>query len=337
MEKIKGSRVILACAWLLAFAMYVSLLCIPPIVDIIKAEMHASYAALGFLFSLPLVILVALAIPGGRLGDRIGTRKAVAIGAVVMAVGSLARGASTGFASLLACTGLFGVGFSIIFPNLPKLAGLWFPPRKVGPATGFITTGVTVGGATALAVTVPVVFPLFGTLGSTFFIMGLPAALAAILWLILAGDPPGARSPAGKRNAKGGLWKNKQVWAIAALLFLNCLHFFVWTAWTPTLLVRKGASAELASLISSSRGWWSLPSMFLLPWASYRTALRKPFMWGSGLLLIAASLAAICTPAWAGWPIMAFVGITTGGTFPMILALPIELLPRESVLDKSTT
>jgi cyanate permease len=27
---------------------------------------------------------------------------------------------------------------------------------------------------------------------------------------------------------------------------------------------------------------------------------------------------------------MAVVGITTGGTFPMILALPIELLPRES-------
>ena len=162
MATTKGPKTILACAWLLAFAMYVSLLCVPPIVDIIKAEMHVSYAAIGFLFSLPLVVLVALAIPGGRLGDRIGTRKAIAIGALVMAAGSLARGASTTFASLFACTGLFGVGLSIVYPNLPKLAGLWFPPRKVGFATGVITTGVTAGGTAALAVTLPVVFPLNG-------------------------------------------------------------------------------------------------------------------------------------------------------------------------------
>jgi len=331
------SRTVLACAWLLAFAMYCSLLCIPPIVDIIKAEMHVSYAAVGFLFSLPLVMIVAIAIPGGRLGDRIGTRRAIAIGAVLMAIGALARGASTTFGSLLVCTGLFGVGFSVIFPNLPKLVGLWFPPEKVGTATGFVTTGVTVGGATALAVTLPVVFPLFGTLQSTFFILGLPAALGAVLWLILARDPAGALgsgahrdSAEGAERASAPLWKNGHVWLVAALLFLNCLHFFVWTAWTPTLLMRKGSSGQIASLIASSRGWFSIPAMFFMPWASYRMGFRKPFMWGSGLLLIVASLSAIYTPAWTGWVLMAIVGFTTGGTFPMILALTTELFPRES-------
>ena len=65
------------------------------------------------------------------------------------------------------------------------------------------------------------------------------------------------------------------------------------------------------------------------PWASYKVGLRKPFMWGSALLLAFASWSAIYIPAPLGWPLMVLVGIATSGTFAMILALPLELLPNE--------
>lgn len=337
-KRLDQSTIILACAWLLAFATYCPMLCIPPMVHIIKQELQVSHAAIGLLFSIPIAMLVVLAIPGGCLGDKIGTRKTVAIGAAVMAAGGLMRGLAGTFYSLLAFTALFGLGYSILFPNLPKIVGVWFPPEKAGLATGVYATGITVGGALALAITLPVVFPLFNTIQGTFFIWALPAGLGAILWLILAKEPP-AHPPlsAGMSNVKGrgssnlNLWKDKNMWSIAILLFLNNIHFYTWAAWTPSLLMMKGASPDLAAFIASSRGWASLPTMFLMPWASYKIGLRKPFMWGSAILLIVASLAAVYMPVSWGWALMAVVGVATSGSFAMMLALPIEMLPRESV------
>jgi CP family cyanate transporter-like MFS transporter len=126
------------------------------------------------------------------------------------------------------------------------------------------------------------------------------------------------------------LWKDKNIWLIALLLFFNNIHFYTWSGWSPALLMRKGASPELAALVTSCRGWVGFPIIFLMPWASYKVGLRKPFIWGSALLLAFASWSAIYIPVSLGWPLMAIVGIATSGTFSMILALPLELLPNES-------
>jgi cyanate permease len=334
--------IMLGCAWLLGFAMYTPTLCIPPIVHIIKDEFHVSHAAVGLLFSIPLTALVVLAIPAGLFADKLGTQKAVGIGAVVMAVGSLLRGVSESFALILASTLLYGIGFSTIYPNLPKLVSLWFPREKVGLATGVYSTGITTGGTLALAITLPLIFPLTSTIQGTFVIWSIPAVVAAILWWIVAKDPPKDRLLQSHASAQGSgknrinapsylLWKNKNMWLIALLLFFNNVHFYTWSGWSPALFMMKGASPDLAALIASSRGWPGLFVIFLMPWFSYKVGLRKPFLWGSALLLVVTSLSAIYIPVPLGWPLMILVGIATSGTFSMILALPLELLPNESV------
>ena len=121
------------------------------------------------------------------------------------------------------------------------------------------------------------------------------------------------------------------MWLIALLLFFNNVHFYTWSGWSPALFMMKGASPDLAALIASSRGWPGLFVIFLMPWVSYKVGLRKPFLWGSALLLAVTSLSAIYIPVPLGWPLMILVGIATSGTFSMILALPLELLPNESV------
>ncbi len=332
----KSAWIMVACAWLLGFAMYTPMLCIPPIAHIIKEDLGVSHAAVGLLFSIPVTVLVALAIPSGFLADRLGSQRAVGIGAIVMAAGSLLRGTSRSFGSLLAFTSLYGIGFSIIYPNLPKLVGLWFPREKVGLATGVYSTGITTGGAIALAITLPLIFPLTHSIQGTFVIWSIPAVMAAILWWIAAKDPP-LPSHASIQTATASrshlpsysLWKDKNMWFIALLLFFNNIHFYTWSGWSPALLIMKGANPALAALIASCRGWVGFPVIFLMPWASYKIGLRKPFMWGSALLLAFASWSAIYIPVSLGWPLMVLVGIATSGTFSMILALPLELLPNE--------
>jgi len=332
------SKIILACAWALAFGAYCPMLGLPPIVHIAKQALHVGNEAMGILFSVPVGMLIAVAIPGGWLGDTIGARKAVAIAAVVLAAGSLMRGLAESFTLLMAFTVLYGIGYSMLLPNLPKLMSIWFPPERVGVATGCYATGITLGSTAGLALTLPVVFPLFHTIQGTFFFWGMPAAVAAIFWLILSTDPPAsAYNPGDARDATGSpgqhraLWKNKNLWILALLLFFNDVHFYAWSAWTPSLLTMKGAPPDLAAFIASSRCWASLPAMFLMPWASHKVGLRRPFMWGSALLLMVATWITLYMPFQWGWALMAVVGIATGGTFAMLLALPIEMLPRTAV------
>jgi len=333
---LKHAWIMVACAWLLGFAMYAPMLCIPPIAHIITEKFRVSYASVGFLFALPVTALIALAIPSGFLADRLGTQKAVGIGAVIMAAGSLLRGSSGSFGGLLASTTLYGIGFSIIYPNLPKLVGLWFPREKVGLATGVYSTGITTAGAVALAITLPWIFPLTNSIQGTLVIWSIPAVAAAVLWWLVAKDPDDQARSAGRASSASptgpssySLWKDKNMWYIALLLFFNDIHFYIWVGWSPTLFVMKGASPELAGVMASCRGWAGFPVIFLMPWASYKVGLRKPFMWGSALLLALCSWAAIYMPIPLGWPLMALVGIATSGTFSMTLALPLELLPNE--------
>jgi cyanate permease len=341
--------VMLGCAWLLGFAMYAPMLCIPPIVHIVKNEFGVSHAEVGLLFAIPVTMLILLAIPGGFLADRLGTQKAVGIGATVMAIGSLLRGVSGSFTSLMVFTALYGVGFSIIYPNLAKLVGGWFPREKVSLATGVYSTGIVMGGATPLAVTLPLVFPLTNTIQGTFVIWSMPCVAAAALWWLLAKDPPPKDAIAEPHTSirpsatvrvtarSYSLWKDRNMWLIAFLLFLNNIHFYAWSGWSPALFMMKGASPDLAALIASSRGWAGLLVIFLMPWASYKVGLRKPFLWGAAFLLVVVSVSAIYIPVPLGWPLMILVGIAGTGTFSMILALPLELLPTESVGTASGT
>ena len=74
-----------------------------------------------------------------------------------------------------------------------------------------------------------------------------------------------------------------------------------------------------------------LPAMFLLPLLSYRMGRRKPFLWGSGLLLALTALWAIYVNVYWGWVLMSVVGIVVSGSFSMILALPAELSRGRSI------
>jgi CP family cyanate transporter-like MFS transporter len=346
-EKTKNpqrSWIMLACAWLVGFSMYPPMLCIPPVALIIKKDLGVSHAAVGLLFSIPVAVLVFLAVPAGFLADRLGTKRAVGIGVVVMAAGSMIRITSKSYDMLMALTSLYAIGFSLIYPNLPKLVGLWFPREKVGLATGIYTTGITTGGGIALAITLPLIFPLTHTIQGTFFIWSIPAVVAAVLWWILAKDPPLLRNSPGQTSnmdrtvgPSSSLWKNKNMWMIAFMLFVNNVHFYTWSGWGPTLFMMKGASPDLAALIASSRAWVGLPTIFLMPWVSYKVGLRKPFIWGSALLLAFASWSAIHISVPMGWPLMAVIGVTLSGTFPMILAFPLEMLPNQSVGTASGT
>ena len=338
MATIKPSRtawVAIGCAWLLGFSMYGALLCVPPMVHIIREEFDITNAQVGFLVSLPLAVLAVAAIPAGMLSDRIGVKKATVIGAALMSVGCLLRGGVSDYRLLYLFTGLFGLGFTLVYPNLPKIAHAWFSREKVGLATGIYTTGISLGGTIPYVIDLPILLPITNTSQGVFYFWSAPAVAAFILCWVVVKETPRTEEPirivVQDRDKPLRMLRDRNLWFAALLMVANSMHFYVWASWTPSLMVLKGATPEFASAITSIRGWAGLPAMFLVPLVSYKIGLRKPFLWGSGLLLAFMALWAIYMSSSWGWLLMALVGVLVSGSFSMILALPAELSGRRSI------
>ena len=315
--------------------MYGALLCVAPMVHIIREEFDMTNAQVGLLISLPLGILAVAGIPAGMLADRIGIKKATMIGAAMMSVGGFLRGAVSDYTLLYLFTGLVGLGFTLVFPNLPKIAFGWFSREKVGLATGIYTTGIALGGTIPYVITLPILLHITNSSRGVFYFWATPAIAAFILCWIAIGEPPHTEERSHTlsqgKDSPLRMLRDRNLWLAAFLMFANCMHFYLWVSWTPSLMVLKGATPELASTITSVRGWAGLPAMFLAPLLSYKIGLRKPFLWGSGLLLAVAALWAIYITVPLGWLLMILVGILSSGSFSMILALPAELSRTRSV------
>lgn len=334
-KELQSPWVTVGCAWLLGFAMFAPLLSIPPIEHIIRKELLWSHAQTSLLFSLPLIILAAIAIPSGLLADRIGMRKAAGTGAILLAAGSLLRAVSVSSGPLFGFTALHGVGLALVYPNLPKVVGAVVSREKVGLVTGIYTTGIVTGGALPLTITLPLVYPITNTIQGALSVWSVPAILAAILWWAIVKEPPGSGVPITNlgKGSQSPYWvlSNRNLWLVALMFFISNFQFYAWAGWTPALMMLKGAPPDLAALIASVRGWAGLPVIFLMPWASYKIGLRKPFLWGAAILMVLLSWWAIYVTVTWSWLLMVILGIASSGTFPMMLALPVELVPKRSI------
>ena len=326
---------ILGSAALLAFAMHIPMFCVPPMEHILKAELLLTHAQTSLLYSIPILMIGAVAIPAGVIADRIGVRKAAGIGAIMIAVGSILRGTATNPSSLLAFTFIYGAGLGWSWPNLPKLVSTWVPKEKAGVATGIYSLGIYAGAALAVAITIPLVFPITNTFQGVFFIWSIPPIVAAILWWVLVKEPPRSSihsEPVSRDNTPlRRVLRNKSLWLLSVFLLLYAFFYYSWIGWAPALLMLKGATPDLAGLIASITLWVSIPAVFLIPRFAYKLGLRKPFLWVSTIAIALATWGAIHTTLPMSWLPMALVGIADCTILVTIMVLLVEMVPEEEV------
>src|SRR5260370_3382677 len=100
---------------------------------LIVADLGLSYAQVGTLLGLYLLPGVALALPGGLLGQRLGGRRALVGSLAVMVVGGLVTAWSAGFAGAAVGRGLSG-SRPVPMDILPvKVTPHWVALRAIAP------------------------------------------------------------------------------------------------------------------------------------------------------------------------------------------------------------
>src|SRR5579883_79314 len=108
----------LALLWMSGTALRLTILAVPPLLLLIRDELHLSATEIGLLSGLPVVMLAVAAVPGSLLIARVGSRTALVAGLLLVAAGGALRGGSWDALSLYVTTVLMGAGVAIMQPAL---------------------------------------------------------------------------------------------------------------------------------------------------------------------------------------------------------------------------
>lgn len=294
----------------------------PPLV----ADLQLSYAQLGTLIGLYMLPGVALALPGGILGQRLGERRAVIASLGLMALGGGVTAWSDGF--LVAAAGRLASGVGAVLMNLllAKMVAGWFAGREMSTAMAVMLTAWPVG--LGLATATLGVVAAAASWRAAIVVTSLAAVLGMVLMATVYRDPPrpvAAESP--ERRARPGRRDlGLAITAGAAWGLFNASLITV-VAFAPALLVARGTSLADAGAMVSLALWVTIASIPLGGVLGDR--LGRP-----DLVIVAGSLvsavAILLLPAMAR-PFLGFilVGLLVGGPPGAMMALLPRAVPSE--------
>jgi EmrB/QacA subfamily drug resistance transporter len=152
---------------------------------VIQSDFGATFRELQWVVNAYTLMLGALILVAGALGDRVGRRKIFVIGIVVFAIASLLCAIATGSMVLILARALQGAGAALLVPQSLAIIAASIPRETRGRAIGFW--------AAASAVTAALGPPLGGFLidvasWRVAFLINLPLSAVA-LWLTMAYVP----------------------------------------------------------------------------------------------------------------------------------------------------
>ncbi|MGX4691056.1 MFS transporter [Streptomyces sp. JNUCC 63] len=153
---------------------------------------HVSASALSTFSILQLLVYAGMQIPVGLLVDRLGTKKVLAIGAVLFTVGQLGFALSPSYGTALAARALLGCGDAMTFISVLRLGSRWFPARR-GPLIAQFAA--LAGMAGNLVSTLVLARLLHGVGWTTAFAGSALAGVVVLVLLLFLKDHPEGHEP----------------------------------------------------------------------------------------------------------------------------------------------
>lgn len=313
--------------WLTGADLRLTILAVPPVLPLIHSNLSLSEKAVGALSGLPVLLLGIAAIPGSLLIARLGTRRAIILGLVVVAAASCARGIGPSVPMLFAATLVMGAGVSVLQPALPSLVALWFLETP-GFATAVYASGLLIGEAIPAALTIPLVLPLVGgSWQASFVVWALPVAATALLFAFSTSEI--GKAPDRPKARWLPDWKSRHTWELGLALGGISGVYFSTNAFVPDYLHAIGR-AELVGPALTALNGGQIPASLLAFFVAQRLSVGK---WAYVLLPLASFLGIAALLGKSAPVIVAGAGLTGFcASFTMILAL--ALPPQMASADE---
>jgi MFS transporter, CP family, cyanate transporter len=290
-----------------------------PLLESIQSGLGLSGTAAGLLPALPLLIFAGFS-PLARLGNLFGIERTLA-GCLALVVVGIALRSQGSITALFGGTVLFAIGIGIANVLVPSVIKRDFPDQVGGMTTAYVMV-MTLAGAVATGLAVPLSAHLAGGWRASLAVWAAFAALAWLCWLPQA-QKASISVPArqwGDKAAAKQIWRSAMAWHVTTFMGLQFLIYYVMISWVPLFLVVHGKSAAEA-------GWL----LTLYQVTSFGIGLVAPLLLGRGrdqralaviasLVTASATLGLLVLPRFAGlW--LCVCGASFGITFILAFAL----------------
>jgi MFS family permease len=158
------------------------------IADDLRRSFEIGGAMLGALAATYYVIYTVMQVPTGILNDTVGPRRVLTAGCLVAGIGSLLFSISDSVAAAIIGRTLAGLGVSVAFVSMLKLAAEWFPENRFATITGI---GAMIGLTGALAAAMPLAWvTTLVSWRAVFAAAGIASLLLAVAIFVLVRDRP---------------------------------------------------------------------------------------------------------------------------------------------------
>ena len=256
----------LGAVWLLYLCFGLTSASLAPLVGPITKDLGVGHAAMGVVFGAWQLVYIISAAPGGAAMDRIGPRKTLFFAGLMIAASGIFRAYADTYGIFLVAVAVFGLGGPLVSVGAPKVIALWFDSKDRAFAMGIYITGPSLGAITSLAITNPLLMPLFDhDWRAVLLFYAVITAVATAIWLLMSSHAEARRVEAGLRSAPREpqllVWKELLTLPTVRLMLIMSVGIFFLNHglnnWLPTLLRDKGlpaTSADLWAMIPTAVG-----------------------------------------------------------------------------------
>jgi MFS family permease len=242
------------------------------ILPAMKDGLGLSYTQLGLIGTGNLVGYLLMALVGGALAARWGSRLIISLSLTLMGVTIILTGLTQDFQSALAMRLLTGLGHGGAYVPAMALGSAWFVMKRRGFATGIVSAGI--GGGTMIAsLIVPLTLKAYGVEGwryAWFFLGGGVLGIALIAGLFIRSRPAelGLRLVGAEETGNGGtapppasksldwnlVYRKREMWYLGLVYSLFGFSYIIYMTFFAAYLVKEigwspGAASGLWALV----------------------------------------------------------------------------------------
>jgi MFS family permease len=227
------------------------------ILPAMKDGLHFNYTELGFLGTGNFVGYLLMAIVGGFLAARFGTRVVIALALTLMGITMILTGLAETFRFAFAMRLLTGLGNGAAYVPAMALGSAWFAAARRGLATGIVSAGI--GGGTMIAgLVVPILLGAYGIEGWRFawyYLGGAVLVIAGVAALLIRSRPEemglrqvgaAAQVVTGTPHAAsvaplewGRIYKMGGVWYLGLVYFMYGFSYIIYMTFFAAYLCKE--------------------------------------------------------------------------------------------------
>jgi MFS family permease len=282
-------------------------------------------ADIGMLIGLYFAPGIALALPGGAIGNKLGDKWTVLAALLLMLFGGLAMALSPSWSVQIAGRLVSGAGGVMLNVQMTKIVADWFAGKEIATAMAIFVNSWPTGIALSL-LTLPVIGTASGV--SAVYLAVVALIAVALVLLAVAYQPPANAVTTAAASVRLG--RNTALAVIVAGLIwgLYNVGFAMIFSFGPSMLVERGWSISTAGSTISIVLWLAVISVPLGGFLADRSG--RPAVTLAGGCIVFAMLMVALPRSDDVIPIVIALGMISGQPAGPILSLPARVLKPET-------